>query len=114
MPQQVAQITLDGTGAGTIRLPQAPLMRYWYYNRISISIGTGQVAGITGAKCTMYKGEPSPGNFVTESRTPWADTAGFDPVSGRITSPDYFTFVFADCDPNATAVVVADFVNEPI
>lgn len=109
MPQQIESVTLDGSGNGLVRLPQAPLMRYWVYNRISISIDSGVAGAVTGAECAMYKGEPSSGNFVTSSRLPWADTAGFDPISGRLTSPEYFTFRFTGCDPGGVATVVADF-----
>jgi len=60
----------------------------------------------------MYRGEPNAGNFVTSSRLPWSDIAGLDPMTGRLTSPEYWTFVFVNCDPGATATVVAEFSEE--
>lgn len=113
MPQQIQSVALDGSGNGIIRLTPAPVLRYWYYHRISISIDTGIVSAETSGECAMYKGEPNSGNFVTSSRIPWGDTAGFDPMSGRLTSPDYWTFVFTNCDPNGVATVVAEFNEIP-
>lgn len=114
MPQQIDQVTLDGTGNGTIRFPPAPLMRYWDYNRVSVSIDTGEVSALTGGEARMYRGEPSPGNFVSGTRTPWLDNAGFPPGVARVTSPEYFTVQFTDCDPGAIATVVAEFIETHI
>lgn len=108
MPQQIGQVALTG-GAGIVRLDPAPLLRYWVYTTVAVSIDTGDVSAVTGGECRMYRGEPNPGNFLTGSRTPWLDTASFGGYQARITSPDYFTVAFTNCDPNGTAVVVASF-----
>lgn len=113
MPQQIGQVTLDGGGNGLVRLDPAPLLKWWIYSTVSVSIDTGLVSAVTGGECRMYRGEPSPGNFLTGSRTPWLDTASFGGYQARITSPDYFTVEFTNCDPGGVAVVVAMF-NESI
>lgn len=114
MPQQIQSAILDGGGGATIRLEPAKLQRYWVYNRISISISTGTASAATFGECFMYRGEPNQGNFVTSSRLPWNDIAGLDPITGRLTSPEYWSFVFENCDPGATATVVAEFTEAPL
>lgn len=114
MPQQIESVTLDGGGGGIVRLDPAPLMRYWVYNRISISISTGDASAATRGECFMYRGEPNSGNFITSSRLPWSDIAGLDPMTGRLTSPEYFSFQFTNCDPGAIATVVAEFSEAPL
>ena len=109
MPQQIDQVTLDGAGNGTIRFLQAPLLQQWDYNRVSVSIDTGVISAVTGGEARMYRGEPTPGNFVAGTRTPWLDTAGFPPGTARLTSPEYFTVQFTNCDPGAVATVTAEF-----
>ena len=110
MPQQVGQVVLDGSGNGTVRLDPAPLLRWWVYSTVSVSINTGEISAVTGGEARMYKGEPSPGNFLTGTRTPWLDTASFGGFQARITNPNYFTVQFTNCDPTgAVATVVAEF-----
>lgn len=107
MPVQAGDVTLDGSGNGTIRLDPAPIMRHWVYDTVSVSISTGEISALTGGECRMYRGEISPGNFLSGSRTPWLDTATFGGRQARITSPNYFTVQFTNCDPGAVATVIA-------
>lgn len=86
-------------------------MRYWTYNRVSVSIDTGQASAPTGT-ASLYRGEPIPSNFISGTRTPWQDTAGFPGDQLRLTSPEYITLVFRDCDPGAFATVVAEFYEK--
>lgn len=108
------QVTLDGTGYGLIRLPQAPPFRAWVYSRVSVSINTGEVSALTGGECRMYLGEPFPENFITGTRTPWLDTATLEPSASRITSPMYMSLEFTDCDPLSIATVSATYRSEPL
>lgn len=109
MLTQIVSVTLDGSGYGLVRLPQAPPFKRWEYSNIAVSISTGEVSAVTGGEARLYLGEPSPGNFITGTRTPWLDNATLPPGASILVSPQYYTVEFTNCDPGAVATVQALF-----
>ena len=106
-----AQVTLDGSGNGTVRFPQ---VRQYYtrsYIRVTVSIDTGEISALTGGEARMYAGEPTVSNFLTGTRTPWLDTATFTEEASSLEHPLQLSVQFTNCDPGAIATVTATYLE---
>lgn len=102
-------ITLDGSGNGTIVFSAIPTYRQREYKRIALSINTGENS--QGGAATVYAGEVIPAFRVDGTATPWLDTMFTNPGQVVLRNPLQLRVVFENCDPNARATVVTEYIE---
>jgi pSer/pThr/pTyr-binding forkhead associated (FHA) protein len=100
-------VVLDGTGAGTVRLPPVQPFYRWIVERISLTI-TGGVTN-SGGEARMFRNDDTPGQFVDGTNTPWNDVFAA-PLD--LLAAENLIVVFTGCTSGETATVIIDGTRE--